>query len=33
MVSVNITMRIITNNFGLQCFDAVGWVAWRASGL
>ena len=26
-------IKIVSNNICLQCFDAVGWAAGRASGL
>jgi len=28
-----VNISVVSNGGGLQCFDAVGWVAGRASGL
>jgi len=33
IIVVNYSYEKLTNDIFLQCFDAVGWVAGRASGL
>jgi len=33
LVVLSLLFTIIISGVGLQCFDAVGWVAGRASGL
>jgi len=32
-VPIHISLRVVHTKFCLQCFDAVGWAAGRASGL